>query len=80
MTVVGSRGHHRFVPLGDNKLRMHHLSMDQIGTVVQVGVHAFSASMNFPTQMELKPGMYVAVVYDNKWYVGCIVDRSEQFE
>ena len=36
--------------------------------------------MNFPTQMELKPGMYVAVVYDNEWYVGCIADRSEQFE
>ena len=61
-TVVGTRGHHRFVPLADNKLRMHHLSMDQIGIVVQVGVHASSVSMNFPTQMELKPGMYVAVV------------------
>ena len=32
--------------------------------------------MNFPTQMELKPGMYIAVVYDNKWYVGCIADWS----
>ena len=30
--VVGTRGHHRFVPLADNKLRMHRLSMDQIGT------------------------------------------------
>ena len=38
---------------------MHHLSMDQIGTVVQVGVHASSISMNFPTQMELKLGVVV---------------------
>ena len=58
---------------------MHRLSMDQIGTVVQVGVHASSVSMNFPTQMELKPGMCILVVYDNKWYVGCIADRSESF-
>ena len=35
--------------------------MDQIGTVVQVGVHASSVSMNFPTQIELKPGMNVVV-------------------
>ena len=40
--------------------------MDQIGTVVQVGVHTSSVSMNFPTQIELKPGMYILVVYDNK--------------
>ena len=46
-TAVGTRSPHRFVP--DNKLRMHCLSMDQIGTVVQVDVHASSASMNFPT-------------------------------
>ena len=58
--LVGTRGHHRFVPLADNKLRMHHISMDQIGT--EVGVHASSVSMNFPTQMELKPGMYVMVI------------------
>ena len=61
-TVVGTRSHHRFIPLADNKLRMHHLSMDQMGTVVQVGVHASSISMNFPTQMELKLEMYVVVV------------------
>ena len=36
--------------------------MDQIGTVIQVGVHASSVSMNFPTQMELTPGMYVTVI------------------
>ena len=62
MTVVGTRCHHRFVQLADNKLQMHHLSVDQIGRVVQVGVHASSVSMNFPTQMELKPGVYVAVI------------------
>ena len=58
---------------------MHRLSMDQIGTVVQVGVRASSVSMIFPTQMELKAGMYVTVVYD-KWYVGCIADWSKKFE
>ena len=62
MTVVGTICHHRFVQLADNKLQMHHLSVDQIGRVVQVGVHAFSVSMNFPTQMELKPGVYVTVI------------------
>ena len=36
--------------------------MDQSGTVVQVGVHASSISMNFPTQMELKLEMFVAVI------------------
>ena len=61
-TVVGTRSHHRFIPLADNKLRMHHLSMDQIGTVVQVGVHASSISMSFPIEMELKLEMYVAVI------------------
>ena len=78
-TVVGTRSHHIFIPLADNKLRMHCVPMDQIGTGVQVGVHASSVSMNFPTQMELNPGMYIAVVYDNKWYVDCIADRSESF-
>ena len=29
-TAVGTRGHHRFVPLADNKLRMHRLSMEQL--------------------------------------------------
>ena len=61
-TVIGTRSHHRFIPLADNKLRMHHLSMDQIGTVVQVGVHASSISMTFPTQMELKLEMFVVVI------------------
>ena len=41
-TVVGTRSHHRFIALADNKLRMHRLSMDQIGTVVQVGAHMHS--------------------------------------
>ena len=27
----------------------------------------------------MKPRMYVAVVHDNKWYVGCM-ERSEYFE
>ena len=45
MTVVGTRCHHRFVQLADNKLQMHHLSMDQIGRVVQVGVHASSVML-----------------------------------
>ena len=48
--------------------------MEQIGTVVQVDVHASSVSMNFPTQMELKQGMYSMRSYN--WYVSCIADWS----
>ena len=74
-TVVGTRGHHRFVSLADNKLRMHHLSMDQNGTVVQVGVHASSVSMNFSNGTETRD-----VCRGYKWYVGCIADWSEKIE
>ena len=58
-TVVGTRSHHRFIPLADNKLRMHHLSMDQIGTVVQVGVHV--ETRLFRKRMEFTESLTVVV-------------------
>ena len=36
--------------------------------------------MDFPNSEEYKPGIYIACIYDEEWYIGIIVEKSEEYK
>ena len=77
-TVPGTRSHHRFVPIDGNKLKMFRLSSDDTSTTVNISSNEQQApdvNMN-----DLHPGQFVCVIYDAEWYIGCIMERSDEHE
>lgn len=59
-TVPGTRSHHRFIPLSENKLKMFHLSENDSGTVVTLLDKPDIATISSDN---LRPGQLFAVVY-----------------
>jgi hypothetical protein len=64
---------------------MRRLSSDNICSIVSIGDHAElqtdSTSVNIPAVTntnDYQPGRYIACIYDNEWYIGTIVERSEE--
>lgn len=68
--VPGIRSHHCFIPTSNGQLRMFRVSADTTGTLVQ-------EPQDLPN-MQYVPGQYIAAVYDQKWYVGSIVECDEE--
>ena len=70
--MTGTRSHHCFIPISTASLKTKRISADDHYDVVakeqQVVVN----------DAELQPGKYVACIYDKDWFVGCIVDRSDE--
>ena len=71
--LPGTRSHHHFVPL-DGKLEMRRVSGDKYWMTVDLVTDTASTSFN---KHNCHPGMYLACVYDNEWYIGIVREISE---
>ena len=71
--VTGTRSHHCFIPISKTELQMKRISADDHSTVV-----GRDQSVSELDTAELQPGKYVASMYDKEWYIGCIVERSDE--
>ena len=79
-TVPGTRSHHRFVAVSENKLKIFRLSCDDLGTIVNVSPEPDLAVEPAPSITDLHPGQFVAVVYDTDWFIGCITEHSDEHQ
>ena len=80
-TISGTRSHHCFIPLTETSLEIKRLSTYSVGTKVFLGgVHPNCSSVmtNVPNFVECQPGIYIACIYDEEWYVGLITETSEE--
>ena len=68
-TVPGTRSFHQIIPTGVNLISCKRLSSDDFF----ICNHKFGESL---TREEYQTGKYVAVVYDQDWYVGLIEERD----
>lgn len=76
-TVTGTRSHHSFVPVSEVELQMRRVSEDEQFSAVFVGVEG-SKPVNEIDKDVYKPGTYVACMYDDDWFIGNIVECSEE--
>jgi hypothetical protein len=77
-TIPGTRSHHCFLPVSHSELQMRRISLDVDFSTVHF--QKSNASIGVPAFVQndcLQPGRYVACMYDNKWYVGNIVERND---
>ena len=70
----GIRSHHSFI-LKNGALEMRRVSADKCYTEINLDNKSFP----FDDIDVFKPGMYAACVYDNKWYIGNILEVSKEF-
>ena len=71
-TIPGTRSHHKFVPTSDG-LKMFRLSADKLCTIISREKAVCEIS-----NCDLKPGEYVAVMYDLKWYIALIEKKYDE--
>ena len=73
-TVPGTRSHHCFIPQGDNTtIHMKRISADKNFTK-----YKFSKFVDVSNYDVYQPGKYVTCVYDNSWYIGLVLEHSEE--
>ena len=71
----GIQFHHSFIPK-DGALKMHRVSSDDDYTEI---ILENQQNLQCDDIDVFKPGMYAAHVYDNKWYIGNILEVSKEF-
>ena len=79
-TIVGTRSHHRFVPVNKEELLLYRLSEDRCCTRTAVCSGVDTIQRDITIRDHCQPGKYVAAVYGNDWYIGLINERSEEHE
>ena len=91
-TITGTRSHHCFIPISKNKIRMKRISQDRIFTDVSTGQQVDSERSETAEYLEseqsqadqlqnstfFQPGKYIACIYDDDWFIGSIVERSDE--
>ena len=70
----GIRSHHSFIPK-DGTLEMRRVSADKYYTEINLD----NKSFQYDDIDVFKHGMYAACAYDNKWYIGNILQVSKKF-
>lgn len=75
-TIPGTRSHHFFLPTTEHDLHISRLSSLEHRAVSVA--HVTEAPCI--TSYDMNPGQYVAVVYDQKWYIGCITQKCEEHQ
>lgn len=71
--ITGIRSHHCFIPISTISLKMKRISADDHFDVV-----GKEQPLTVVNDAELQPGRYVSCIYDKDWFVGCIVERSDE--
>lgn len=74
-TIPGTRNHHCFIPQSLTTLQMRRVSFDNVFT--NVNISTMQQNYTIPLA-SLSPGIYIACVYDEKWFLGNIVEISEE--
>ncbi|CAH0556044.1 unnamed protein product [Brassicogethes aeneus] len=74
-TVPGTRSYHRFVPINNSELILYRLSSDDENSGFKVSLTVRKKHEKNIDIDELQPGVYVAAVYDDNWFIGCIKER-----
>ena len=79
-TVPGTRSHHCFIPQSKSTLAMKRLSSDEEGVKVKLYNDDNVTSIRSREQLHqtLQPGKYVASLYHSVWYIGAVIERSDQ--
>ena len=79
-TIHGTRSHHAFVPISQSSMKMKRISSDDIHSIItlcQAPPCALKSDRGNDRENDYQPGMYVACIYDNCWYIGNIVELSD---
>jgi len=78
-TIPGTRSHHTFIPCNDGTLIMKRISSDELHSrIVLYEAQAQTRQSDVVVNSgAFQPGTYIACVYDNNWYIGNIVERSD---
>ena len=74
-TLAGTRDNHYFVPIDNTSIRVHRVSTDNLSFIACI-----EKSPKFSTNkiviQHLRIGMYVACIYDKKWWIGNVCETS----
>lgn len=71
-TIAGTREHHQFVPVDLNSVCVSKVSNDTINFVARIS----NTTILYLKLSELSPGCYIACIYDNKWWIGNVIEVS----
>ena len=79
-TVPGTRSHHCFIPQSKSTLAMKRLSSDKEGVKVKLYNDDNVTLIQLREQLHrnLQPEKYVASLYHSVWYIGAVIERSDQ--
>ena len=69
--IDGTRSHYSFIPVSMNSIEKQRISFDDTFS------HVIFGHIDTDTSM-LQPGRYIACLYDDKWYIGIIMDRCDE--
>ncbi len=81
-TIPGTRNNHRFVPVSTDMINMYRISANpdeesgDNGTTDSVTGKVVQKMLL--DKNDLRPGAYFAAVYDGNWYIGCIIEHSDE--
>ena len=75
-TIPGTRDNHSFIPLSTIEIRVSRVSQDDTHFTVQLSA---APAPQMLQMAELQVGQYIAGVYDSQWWVGNILDKSDEY-
>lgn len=71
-TITGTRDNHSFIPLSPTEIKVSRVSNDNS--------YFISSAGRCMPQMDIRPGQYIACIYDGHWWLGNVIQLSDQFE
>lgn len=80
-TIPGTHKFHRFIPLDEFQLSVFDISNSVVTKTMAICERNVDAGeTSEETSLEISLGVtYVACVYDNKWWIGIVKDKSEDY-
>lgn len=76
-TVPGTRDNHYFLPCDKGMLKVSRVSADTSFFVAQVDKGSDSTTL---LNTNVQPGQYICCVYDSKWWLGNVMETSDEHE
>ena len=74
-TIPGTRSHHSFMPIPSTNLIMKRISFDDDEDYLNTSISSLHITPDPPAAV---PGAYVACVYDKNWFLGNVIEASEE--